>query len=713
MNIQKIIKEMTVQEKVAQLNQKLYGWEIYEVIDDEPVIQEWFKDYVKEQGAIGSIYGVLRADPFTKRNFDNGLSIANSKKIIKLISDYVASESKHNIRPMFVEETPHGHQGLNSTLYPTNIAIGATFNPDLYEKSLIELSEYMQMLNINIGLFSGLDIVRNPKWGRSEECFSEDPRLASSFVGKVSNSAKAERFTGCLKHFAAQADPYIGQNSGSVNIGEREMYELHLQSMKEHGKNTDMVMAAYNEIDGIPCHANRKLLTNILRDEFEFDGVVLSDGCALSRLVSENVSEAEAAKFALNAGVDLSLWDDIYEKLPAAVEAGVVEEDLIDIVVSRILKLKAKLGLIDTEIEVSNDLPTETNISLKLAEESIILAKNNNHLPINNNEKILLVGAGFESIYTMLGDYTSIQDEEKYPNVITAFKNYGYDIDFKSYEEVLNADVNKYAHAFVCCGGTSKRNFDMVFDSNGAILTTKSKEMECGENADVGNIRVKKLQENAVEYLTSKSIKTCAVFIQGRAYSMETVYDNANSIILAFYPGQYGAEALVKIISGEVNPSGKCPVSILKSSDYAGYAYNNKKDFRKDLYIDNDRAVAFPFGYGLSYSTFVYKDLKTRCEKDKLIVDVELENKSDIDGLEVVQVYVEKANTIITKRKCELIAFDKVSVESNSKYNVNFEIELEKLMTYNLEMKLELEKGQYKIYVGNGEERYLETTIEL
>lgn len=713
MNIDKLIKEMSVQEKIAQMNQKLYGWEIYDLVDGEVIIKDWFKDYVKEHGAIGSIYGVLRADPFTKKNFENGLSPAQSQLIIKKISDYIYDVSPHNIRPFFVEETPHGHQGLNSVLYPTNIAIGATFNPELYRKSIIELSEYMESLNVNIGLFSGLDIVRNPKWGRSEECFSEDPHLAERFVNIVASSAKTDTFTACLKHFAAQGDPYIGQNSGSVNIGERELRELHLKSAEKNASKFDMVMAAYNEIDGIPCHANKKLLDTMLRKEFGFDGIVLADGCALDRLVSENVDVSHAAKLSLDAGVDLGLWDNVYQQLPKAIEEGVVTEQDLDKAVERILLLKQRLGLIEQEILTKDLKVSNTNISYELASESIVLAKNNEVLPIQSNHKVLLVGNGIKDIYTLLGDYTSIQDTSIKYSVLEYFQKINPNVKYCDYAQLQSIDVNQFDRVIVCCGGTSKRNFDMEFDSNGAILTTKSKEMECGENADVGSIRVKVEQEQAISYLKDKNVPTIALFIQGRSYSMESVYDNADAIVLAFYPGQEGAKAIHDIMYGLVNPSGKCPITILKSADYCGYSYNSKKDFRKDTYIDNDRGLAFGFGHGLSYSDFVYKDLVVKVNEENLVVSVDVENISDISGKEVVQVYVEKANTIITKRRAELIAFAKREIEKQCTERFDFTISLDELKTINLDMQKELEPGSYKIYIGTGETRILVETINL
>lgn len=713
MNIDNIINNMSVQEKVAQMNQKLYGWEIYEIIGNEVIIKDWFKEYVKTHGAIGSIYGVLRADPFTKKNFENGLSPAQSQAIIKKISDYVCEASPNNIRPFFVEETPHGHQGLNSVLYPTNIAIGATFNPNLYSQSIIELSKYMNSLNINIGLFSGLDIIRNPKWGRSEECFSEDPTLAERFVNAVTNNSKHGGFTACLKHFAAQGDPYIGQNSGSVNIGERELRELHLKSAEKNAQNIDMVMAAYNEIDGIPCHVNKKLLDSMLRKEFGFNGIVLADGCALDRLISENVDIDHAAKLSLNAGVDLSLWDNVYQNLPHAVETGIVNEELLDKAVKRILTLKERLGLIDTPLVLNNLEASNDELSYNLATESIILAKNNGALPLNKKERLLIVGSGATDLYTLLGDYTSIQDTNSKKSVLEVFDANMDKVTYCEYEELPNLDLASFDHAIVCCGGTSKRNFDMKFDSNGAILTTKSKEMECGENADVGNIKVKENQEQAVKHLTENKVTTTALFIQGRAYSMESILENADAIVLAFYPGEKGASAIYDIITGAVNPSGKCPVSILHSADYCGYTYNSKKDFRKEFYIDNDDAIAFGFGSGLSYSKFEYSDLNVSVTESSLDVEINLKNISEIAGKEVVQVYVEKANTLITKRHAELLDFKKLLVQPQTTETVEFKINLDDMKIINIDMEKELEVGQYKIYVGTGEERYLENTINI
>src|SRR5699024_2987938 len=282
------------------------------------------------------------------------------------------------------EEAPHGHQALDSTLMPTNIGAGATWNPALQEQASACVAEELYARGVHFGLVSTLDIMRDPRWGRSEECFSEDPYLASkmteSVVRGMQDSNEYLKVIPVLKHFAAQGSGAGGHNSGPALIGERELRDIHLPPMQAGVRAGALAcMAAYNEIDGVPCHAHHELLTTILREEWNFDGIVMADGQALDRLLRLTRDKGRAAHYGLHAGVDLSLWDDVYWSHETAVNKGHVDESLIDVAVRRILKLKFKLGLFDDRRFKDEQRPQAViqqnkheEISLEMARQSIV-----------------------------------------------------------------------------------------------------------------------------------------------------------------------------------------------------------------------------------------------------------------------------------------------------------------------------------------------------
>lgn len=713
--IDEIIKQLSLKEKVAQLNQRLYGWQIYEKKNNVVTIRKEFIEYLEKNGAPGSIYGVLRADPWSKINFENGLTQEESKELLEKISQLVASYSSQNIHPFFIEETPHGHQGLNAVMYPTNIAIGASFNPELYGKMINEIASYMEALNVSFGLFSGLDICRNPKWGRTEECFGEDPVLANKYLKEIMHNTESLNFNACLKHFAAQGDPYLGLNSGSVNIGPRELIEIHLKAMDNVAPKAKMIMAAYNEIDGVPCHINKELLQTTLREKLQFNGIILADGCALDRLVSSTTSAEMVGNLALSAGIDLSLWDDVYTKLEQGVEKGIIDEKLIDKALYRIIETKIEMGLIGDKRANEKNIPNYSrsindNVSYNLAVESVVMLENKNQLlPLNKNKKILLVGECMDDLYYYLGDYTAIQEENKYDTIKSAMKKEGFETDYCQYEDITTCELDSYDVVIVGCGGSSKRNFDMSYEANGAVSSSKDKSMECGENADVSSVAIKKEQYNAIKRASLSKAKVCALFVQGRSYSMEGINEYCDAILLSYYGGVYTANAITDIISGKVSPSGKNPLTILNSSDYSPYAYNNKKDFRREKYINSTtEPVAYGFGYGMSYAQFTYHELSLKeIDENTLFFVVEVSNTSNITAKEVIQLYVEKENSIITKRKCELLDFYKVEFLPYERKKIEFIVDKRELATYYIDKTFVLEDNLYQFFIGTSTNRIL------
>lgn len=705
--MRKILSEMKLNEKVGQLNQYLYGWECYDKVNGKIELSEKFKSHVKHFGGVGAIYGLLRADPWSAVNYENGLDLEESKQLIKMVNDFVLDHSRHKILPFIVEEMPHGHQGLNSVCYPVNLATGATFNPELYKQQMKEASVYAESLGINIGLFSGLDICKNAKWGRTEETYGADPYLASQFTRITAKYATEKHFRSCLKHFIAQGDPYIGLNSAAVNIGERELNEIHMPPAKLAVDNdVKIIMAAYNEIDGIPCHANKKLLTDVLRDEWNYNGIVMADGTALNRLLSKNISKSQAGKLGLEAGVDLSLWDEVYLELETAVKDGTVSIELIDRSVLRILELKQEMNLIGSKENVGQVILPSQELNYQTAAESVILQKNiEQFLPIAKDKNVLVIADLIDDLYTFLGDYTSFQKIEDFETLKTALKKIYSDITFIKHEQVNDIVLSDYEKVLVFGGGTATREFGAEFADNGALISNTT-HTDSGENVDVVDTELPQIQRETISVLEDNKIEYGFVLIGGRPYALGSIFDSAKAILTSYYNGQQGPQAIADIVAGDYNPNGKNPITLPRYSGYNQFEYNSKQDMRNENFINHPNQV-FEFGHGLSYSDIEYENLTfEQVNENRILLTVVVNNCSDIDCIETVQLYVKKENTLITKRRRELIRFNKVNIKAKESKIVTFEISKKDLEIYGNNNAFEFEQGHYTFIIGTGLETF-------
>ena len=501
--VEEIVKQMTLKEKVGQLNQHLYGWQCFEKVADHYELTETFKKHVKEFGGVGAIYGIMRADAWSHIDKNNGISREDSKKVITMIQDYIKKHSRFNIPALISEECVHGHMALKSAVFPTQLAMGMTWNIELMEQVSQNVSQELAAKGGNLALFTGFDVLRDPRWGRSEECFSEDPYLTSQMVkAGVTGFQKDNHSVGIVvKHLCGQGAGVGGHNSDAANIGMRELREIHLPPVKAAVMaNASAVMAAYNEIDGIPCHINQYLLNDILRKEYGFNGIVMADGCALDRLLLMNDNPLLMGSKALKAGVDLSLWDQVYLKLDDAIKSGYLQEKELDQAVIRVLKLKEKLGLFKPSKNIP--LPESDDLLLECARECQVLLKNENRiLPIATDKKIAVIGPNAHNYLNQLGDYTAYQEADDIVTVLQGIAKktktppmfaLGCTTRLKQFEDLdQTLKIAKEADVVVMVlGGNSTRLYQNDFENNGALKIQEYNEMNCGENIDLASLEL-------------------------------------------------------------------------------------------------------------------------------------------------------------------------------------------------------------------------------
>ena len=728
-----LLSHMTLREKVGQLNQRLYGFRAYERKGDEITLTKETIEEAKYFGGLGVVYGLYRADPWSAKTEENGLSKEYAIKGYNLLQRCCLEHSRLGIPLLLSSECPHGHQALDGYLLPVNLAAGATFDPKLYKEAVSVCAHQLKQMGVNLSLVSALDVARDPRWGRTEECFGEDPYLCSCFAKAAVEGTQSEGVAMVAKHFCAQGETTGGVNASAARIGERELREIHLPAAKaccEAGVKG--VMAAYNEIDGVYCHMNRHLLTEILRDEFGFDGIVMADGVALDRLQEAVGDEPHAAALALFAGVDVSLWDNVFPYLEDAVKDGLLEESLLDQTVKRVLTLKFEQGLFEHPY-LPEDSKEESYTmekypqSLQLARESVVLLKNQDVLPLKtSDQKILVLGPSADDIYRMLGDYTPPVSDE---NSFTLLKGLKYlageriikTCSYTALTEEKKKEVQKLIDwadvVIMAIGGSSSRFGGALFDNNGAAvvqgtqkdskdsdLVRKNREawaMDCGEGMDSSTLSLPGDQLDWFLFVRESNKPLISIVVAGRPYAISEIASKTDALLYSFYPGPYGGLALAQLLYGQESPSGRLPISIPAHVGQLPVYYNPKRSYEAMKYWDEEDHALYEFGEGLGYGQLLYENMTLQKETDHdsftYKVTFSVSNKSDADDFAVPQLYVRDIAASTVRRVRELKGFTKTSLKAGQTKQISIVLDKAAFTIWNLNMKQVVEPGEFEI----------------
>lgn len=719
-----LLDKMTLQEKIGQLNQKLYGFGICERNGEEISFSQEFEDEVEKYGGLGTLYGLYRADPWSQKNYENGLYGENAVKAYNKMQEYVLEHSRLRIPALLSTECPHGHQALDSYLLPVNLNMGATFNTELIHSAYSVCGKQLREMGVDLALISLLDVVRDPRWGRSEECFSEDPYLCSKMAEQIVKAVQDEGVSVVAKHFAAQGECTGGINASAARIGERELREIHLPAMKACADaGVDGVMAAYNEIDGVFCHANRHLLTDILRDEMGFEGVVMADGCAIDQLNVVTGDCVHSAAAALRAGVDIGLWDEAYGRLEEALENGYITEEDIDRAVLRVLELKIKRGifkhpLLDENQKLEDYSYEKYPQALDIARESVVLLENRNQiLPLSKEQrKIAVIGPNADAVYNQLGDYSPQVKREKCSTVLDGVRSYfGDNVVYARGCGVFEGTQEEQTEAvklaeqsditILVLGGSSSRFGEVSFDANGAAISEHGVSMDCGEGVDTSELSLPIEQRELAEKIFATGSKVITVIIGGRAYALDTIAEKSDAVLYAFYPGMQGGKAIAEILFGDVNPSGRLPVSLPRCSGQLPVYYNYKNSYRSMHYYNIPDGAAYTFGYGKSYTEFVYEDVSfgntevalDELHKNGIQAEMTIKNVGEYDGYAVPLVYIAGEQGSVVRRAKELKGFKKVWLKKGESKRVSILLPAEAFAVWNSEMKFTVEPGRVQI----------------
>ncbi len=747
--VEHLIGLMTIEEKVGQLIQP-FGWQTYEHREGEVVLTEAFKAQV-ENGGVGSLYGVLRADPWTGVTLESGLSPREGAEAVNAIQRYAIEYSRLGIPILIGEECSHGHMAIGATVFPVPLSIGSTWNVDLYREMCRAVARETRSQGGAVTYSPVLDVVRDPRWGRTEECFGEDPYLISEFAVASVEGLQGERLdsedsvVATLKHFVAYGSSEGGRNAGPVHMGLRELLEVDMLPFKKAVEaGAVSIMPAYNEIDGIPCTVNTELLESILRSEWGFDGMLITDCGAIDMLASGHDTAEDgmdAAVRAISAGIDMEMSGEMFGRyLLEAVRQNKLDPAVLDQAVRRVLTLKFKLGLFEQPYadpdKAAKVIGSEEHIKLarQTASEAIILLKNEaNTLPLSKSVgKIAVIGPNADQGYNQLGDYTSPQPRSNVVTVLQGISNHLQNdparLLYAPGCRIKGDSKEGFKYALTCAGqadtvvmvvgGSSARDFGegSIDLKTGASKVTEHSwsDMECGEGIDRMTLELAGVQLELIQEIHRLGKPVVIVYINGRPIAEPWVDDHAHAILEAWYPGQEGGNAIADILFGDVNPSGRLTISIPKHVGQLPVYYNGKRS-RGKRYLEADSQPRYPFGYGLSYTEFSYSNLTvtadTMTPEGSVSVAVELTNTGQVEGSEVVQLYITDVVSTVTRPAKELKDFCKVALQPGETRTVEFTISAQQLQCIGMDYKPVVEEGLFRIHVGRNVNDTLSTDL--
>lgn len=744
-----LLSQMTIEEKVGQMLTSL-GWPMYERQGNTIRLTEQLVREIEEYHT-GSFWGFMRADPWTQRTLTTGLTPALAAKASNMLQKYAIEHGRLGIPLFLAEECPHGHMAIGTTVFPTSIGQASTWNPELIRRMGRAIATEASAQGAHIGYGPVLDLARDPRWSRVEETYGED-----AYLNGVMGAALVKGFQGefpgdkgkviaTLKHFAAYGWTEGGHNGGSAHVGNREMEETIYPPFREAvAAGALSVMSSYNEIDGIPCTANSNLLTGLLKERWQFKGFVVSDLYAIGGLREHGVADTdyEAAVKAVNAGVDSDLGTNIYAgQLVDAVKKGDVQEAVINKAVSRILALKFHMGLFDHPF-VDERKPEQVvasaehlELAREVARQSIILLKNENELlPLNKKMKtIAVIGPNADNIYNMLGDYTAPQSESSVVTVLDGIRqkvsNDTHIIYAKGcavrdsskvgFQEAIEAARQSDVVVMVM-GGSSARDFSSKYEETGAAKVSDShiSDMESGEGYDRSTLELLGRQRELIREVGKLNKPIVLVLIKGRPLLLEGIEAEVDAIVDAWYPGMQGGNAIADVLFGDYNPAGRLTISVPRSVGQLPVYYNTKRKGNRSKYIEEEGTPRYPFGYGLSYTSFNYSDLRAEVveaeDSCQVNISVKVRNEGSRDGDEVVQLYLRDEVASFTTPFKQLRGFQRIHLKVGETKEITFRLDKKSLALYMQNEEWAVEPGRFTLMLGGSSEQiYQQKEIEI
>jgi beta-glucosidase len=701
--VEDLIQKMTLDEKIGQISLFTSDWS-----STGPSMRNDYIDLIK-QGKAGSVFNAYTVD------------------FVRELQRVAVEETRLHIPLIFGFDVIHGHR----TIFPIPLGQASTWDTTMIEKAERIAAIEAAAEGLNWVFAPMVDIARDPRWGRVMEGSGED-----TFLGSLVSAARIRGFQGaslsdnnsvmaCVKHFAAYGAPQGGRDYHTVDMSERSLFEWYLPVYKAAvDEGVGSVMTSFNEIAGVPSTSNKWLLTDLLRDEWKFDGFVVTDYGSINELIPHGVAsdQAHAAELSINAGVDMDMQGSAFlDQIAGLVKSKKVSEETINNAVRRILIAKYKLGLFDDPYKYCDKkreaeeimTPEFREFAREVAAKSCVLLKNENKtLPIPGNiKKIALIGPLADSKEDMLGFWSAAGEAGKCVTLLEGLKN-----KVKGSVNILTVkgcNVNDDGFDEIGKAVSLARNADFV------ILALGENRMMSGEAASRTDISLPGLQMNLAEAVIKTGKPVAVVLFNGRPLAIPELNKIAPAILETWFGGTEAGNGIADVLLGDVNPSGKLTMTFPLNVGQIPVFYNSKNTGRpinpdnphekyKSNYLDSPNTPLYPFGYGLSYTSFNYSDIKLNKESfgmnDRIIASVDITNTGDRDGEEIVQLYIRDLVGDVTRPVKELKGFKKIHLNKGETVTVAFTISPEDLAYYHQNMSFSADPGDFELFIGTNSE---------
>ncbi len=713
-----LLKRMTLEEKVAQL-QSFH-------MSRPKLTDEMLNDPFKMDSMFGRGIGMMNPD------FD-----ATAEQTIyrrNALQRYLKTKTKLGIPTLFIDEAHHGLLAPGAEIFPTSISLASSWDTSLIKKVYTYIAHEAGSKGTHWVLAPVVDVCRDPRWGRTGETYGEDPFLCGilgsavvkGYQGSDNGTVMPGHVAATLKHFTGHGQSEGGINQAPANYSERTLREMHMESFRLCIKyaNPAGIMAAYCEVDGVPAHANPWLLKEVLRKEWGYKGIVVSDWWAIDQLWKKHhveLDEKAAALKAFHSGVTIDLpYGNNYSHLTALVKEGKISLKDIDMAVSYILAMKFRMGLFEQgDVDISNANKLKANntgraLALEAAEKSIVLLKNNNNLlplDINRYKKIALVGPCAAVNY--LGDYSGIPAHNV--SILEGLKNktggraeiiYHKGVDMTTNGDTISINNYQYINTAIFPNADSNRMkiaqaTQLASQADVIIVAVGENEQisrEAGTNrmGDMSTLELVSQQDELVKAMVETGKPVIVYLSHARPYAINYISGHADAIVDGWFCGEEAGNAFANILFGDVNPSAKLTISIPRSVGQLPVYYNYKPSSKGYDYVTEKNTPLYHFGYGLSYTTFSYgrPQLKGRN------ISVTVTNSGNRKGEEVVQLYIHDKVSSVTRPVKELKGFQKIMLSAGESKNVSFIITDDMLKFWNRDMQYVVEPGEFEIMVG-------------
>lgn len=714
--VEALLGEMTLPEKLAQLVGLWAGAGAdgdgvaplqNELLVGVPPFEQFAANGL---GQLTRVYGTSPVEPL------------DGWRALRQAQQWLVDNTRLRIPAMAHEECLTGFTAYRASTFPTPLAWGASWDPALVEEMASSIGATMRAAGVHQGLAPVCDVIRDPRWGRVEECIAEDPYAVGVIAAAYVRGLQHSGIIATLKHFVGYSGSGGGRNLAPVHAGPRELAEIFLppfeMALRLGGARS--VMHSYCEIDGLPSAADRTLLTDLLRGDWGFEGTVVADYFGVSFLHSMHaVAEdlAAAAELALNAGVDVELptGSAYLAPLEMLVRNGRVEEAAIDVAVRRVLQQKEALGLLEpgwqpaAEPLLDFDPPAHRTIARTMAEESVVLLANDGLLPLRAAVRVAVVGPNADTAHALLGTYSFTNHVEvahpdvpmgiAVPTILAALTAEPSDwhLTYSRGCDIDSDDVTGFAAA-----ADLARDADVVIAVMGDRAGLFGRGT-VGEGSDTDSLDLPGVQQKCVQHLIATGTPVVLVLLTGRPYALEWAVGRAAAIVQAFFPGEEGAGAVAGVISGRLNPCGRLTVSFPRSAGAQPYTYLHPPLGAASAVTTLDTMPVFPFGHGLSYTQFAYSGLEVESSQiatdGVLSVSVTITNTGTRQGVEVAQLYTHDVAASTTRPMRQLTGYARVDLAAAQSVRVTFDVHTDLLSYVGVQGHRLVEPGDVDVWV--------------